>query len=320
MVNNPRSIELTGQLNFPTNYLLTQAPIDRLINYYLSYDNLHDRLHDLPLQWQNPQPRPWKAIDWHTINQNQVIGIKPEVFVAIVVGATNTEAPIRGYTQTSRQYLQLIHPQMARFVGGIADKNGRLLELGLWEKEERQHTPALNKIHQQLTGKKLTLSPPTAKNYQPSTNPYQDLYRHGLHRVMTEYGAVCLYLWLMSHTTGTLRQVFSELLQDEINHMTKFWGFGVWLFPQSSCHKICRILGRVIKFSKPTNLAAPPTSSLINTFSHMMEVLNWKSWPAIDKLELIYTFVRVMYRLRRWHKSLTPEYLQLLFGLPPKFS
>lgn len=318
MVNQPSSIELTGQLIFPTNSLLTQSQVDRLINYYLSYDNLHDRLKDLAIQWQNPQPRPWKPIDWQTINQNQIIGIKPEVFLAIVIGATNTEAPIRDYTQTSRQYLERIHPQMARFVGGIADKNGKLLEIGLWEKEERQHTPALNKIYQQLSGKKLTLSPPTAKSYQPSNNPYQDLYRHGIHRVMTEYGAVCLYLWLMSHTTGTLQQVFSELLQDEINHMTKFWGFGVWLFPQSYDRKICPILSHVIPRPKQSNLAVPHTSSLIHTFRRMMEVLNWKSWSAIDKLELIYTFVRVMLRLRCWHKSLTPDYLQQLFGLPPR--
>ncbi len=58
----------------------------------------------------------------------------------------DTEAPIRGYTQTSRQYLEKLHPQMARFVGGTVGKNGELLELGLWEKEERQHTPALIKI------------------------------------------------------------------------------------------------------------------------------------------------------------------------------
>ena len=42
---------------------------------------------------------------------------------------------------------------------------------------------------------------------------------------------MCLYLWLMSHTTGTLQQVRGELLQDEINHLTKFWGMGMWLYP-----------------------------------------------------------------------------------------
>ena len=70
------------------------------------------------------------------------------------------------------------------------------------------------------------------KNYQQRVNPDQDLYKHGLHRVTTEYSAVCLYIWLMSHATGTTQQVLAELLQDEVNHLTRFWGMGMWLYPR----------------------------------------------------------------------------------------
>ncbi len=96
----------------------TQRRIRSLIDKYIAVEKLHERLQDLPIQFVNPQRRPWKPIDWQAINRNQIIGLDAEVFLSILIGAMNTEAPIRGYTQTSRQYLEKLHPQMARFVGG----------------------------------------------------------------------------------------------------------------------------------------------------------------------------------------------------------
>ena len=39
---------------------------------------------------------------------------------------------------------------------------------------------------------------------------------------------------ILTQTTGALQQVLRELLIDEINHMTKFWGFGCWAYPEAS--------------------------------------------------------------------------------------
>ena len=323
MVNYSPVLDLAGQIDLQPNYFHIQTRINHLVDLYITFEQLNDRLEDLVVQFDNPQPRPWQPIDWHAIDTQQVIGIDLDVFKSIIVGAIDTEAPIRGYTQTSRQYLEPIHPQLARFVGGKVDEDGSMLELGLWEKEERQHTPALSKIYQQLTGKKITPNPKIAKSYQPSDNPYEALYRHGLHRVMTEYSAVCLYLWLMAHTTGVLQQVFAELLTDEINHMTKFWGFGVWAFPQSYLSRIFRTLCRYIILRNNHLTQAShvrSTKDLVRTVRRMMGVMNWDSWYWINRMELSYTFIRVMHRLWCWNNSLTPEYLQQLFGLPPQFS
>ena len=76
---------------------------------------------------------------------------------------------------------------MAQYVGGTIDQNQKLIEPGLWEKEERQHTPALIKVYQQLTGEKITPKFRTVRGYLPTDNPYEDLYRHGLHRIATEF-------------------------------------------------------------------------------------------------------------------------------------
>jgi hypothetical protein len=311
MLTYPMASDRDARLDLTPNVWQIQRHIHQLVEQYLSFEILRDRLEDLPPQFKQPQPRPWQPIAWQAIEPSQVIGLDLELFLAIIVGALNTEAPIRGYTQTSRQYLATMHPPMARFVGGIVADNGKLLEPGLWEKEERQHAPALLKIYQQLTGNQFTPHPPTVRLYQPSDNPYNDLYRHGLHRTLTEYGAVCLYLWLMAHTTGSLQQVFAELVQDEINHMTKFWGFGVWLFPDASPMLIKHLCKQLPQSQ------AQSSQSIPRTFRRMMEVLNWETWTWVNQGELAYTFVRVMIRLLCWHKTLSREYLQQLFTSSP---
>ncbi|MFN6482035.1 MULTISPECIES: ferritin-like domain-containing protein [unclassified Nostoc] len=290
------------------DYLQTQRRIRSLIDKYIAVEKLDDRLQDLPLQFVNPQPRPWKHIDWQTINRNQIIGLDANVFLSILIGAMDTEAPIRGYTQTSRQYLEKLHPQMARFVGGTVRENGELLELGLWEKEERQHTPALIKIYTQLTGEKITPKLRIVRGYLPTDDAKEDLYRHGLHRIATEYGATCLYIWLMAHTTGALQDVLEELAQDEINHMTKFWGFGVWAFPDTGLMRIGRTLIKTRSLNYQRN-------NLMRTLRRMMGTLNWNAWSLTNKTTLLFTFAYTMHRLWSWNNTLTPKYLQDLFEI-----
>lgn len=308
MVNtlSPLHADLAGKRYSNPHYFQIQRRITSLIDNYLAVEKLKNRLQDLPVKFKNPQTRPWKSIDWRSINSEQVIGIDLEVFLSVLVGAIDTEDPIRDYTQTSRQYLEKLHPEMARFVGGIADENGKLQEIGLWEKEERQHTPALIKVYYQLKGEKIIAQPRTVRGYIPTDNPDEDLYRHGLHRVATEYGATCLYLWLMAHTTGALQDVFEQLLTDEINHMTKFWGFGVWLFPDTSLLKVVKTLVKTRSQDYKCN-------SLLRTLKRMMGKLNWKSWTLTNKATLIFTFICAMQRLVFWNNSLKTDYLRDLF-------
>ncbi|MBN3891512.1 MAG: ferritin-like domain-containing protein [Nostoc sp. JL31] len=305
---SPITEDLAGKSYPSPDYLQTQRRIRSLIDRYIAVEKLHERLQDLPIQFANPQPRPWKLIDWQTINRNQIIGLDAEVFLSILIGAMHTEAPIRAYTQTSRQYLEKLHPQMARFVGGTVREDGELLELGLWEKEERQHTPALIKVYTQLIGEKITPKLRTVRSYLPTDDAHEDLYRHGLHRIATEYGATCLYIWLMAHTTGALQDVLEELAQDEINHMTKFWGFGVWAFPDTGLMRI----GRTLIKTRSQNYQR---NNLMRTLRRMMATLNWNAWSLTNKATLLFTFTYTMRRLWSWNNSLTPEYLQNLFEI-----
>jgi hypothetical protein len=284
--------------------------LQSLIRQHLSPAVLCDRLEDLPLQFQSPRPRPWRPIDWKGIDASQIIGIDPLIFIAILAGSADTEDPIRGYTQASRQYLEPLYPEMAKFVGGVADRQGNLLELGLWEKEERQHSPALQKLYTQLTGLKLRLVAHEPRSYQPTDNPALDLYHHGIHRIATEYGATCLYLWLAAHAVGPLRAVLEELLIDEINHMTKFWGYGLWAYPATSDLKvlqtlICKVLKKLWK---------KDSSSLLHTLRRMAQVLHWEAWSFGNKVTFLWTIVLTLKQMNHWSRSLSPAYLQKLFG------
>jgi hypothetical protein len=323
--------DLAGRLCPEPHCLQTRSRIDLLINRYLSLANLSDRLTDLPMQFANPQPRTWQAIYWQDINPSQIVGLRVEVFLAVLIGAMTVESPIRGYSQVSWQYLSRFHAPMASFVGGQFAEDGSLIELGLWEKEERRHSPALAKIYKQLTGEILIVKSVDVKPYQPSQNPYTDMYRHGLHRVATEYGATCLYLWLMAHSTGALQRVLEEILLDEINHMTKFFGFGVWAFHSSNQshleNSLKDILNRYWQQRSPLNPQKDRQAhrknygrsalELVRTFGRVMDLVNWQAWHPISKLELTYTFVGILQQLCRWRSSLTSAYLQELFGNPP---
>ena len=289
-----------------------QKPLQEMIQKHLTPEILSSHLEDLPGQFQAPCPRPWGPIDWNAIQAKQITGIDPLVFIAVLAGIADTEAPIRGYTQASRQYLTPEHPQMAEFVGGVINEAGQLLSLGLWEKEERQHAPALQKLYTQLTGLKLRLVPHEPRPFQPTGNSQLDLYHHGIHRTATEYGAVCLYLWLAAQTEGPLKAVLEELLIDEINHMTKFWGYGLWAYPQASGLQVLKTLAaKALK-----NARDKKSGSLLHTLRRMIETLHWKAWSYRNKAAFFWTFCLVLKQMYGWSRRLTPSYLEHLFGQP----
>ncbi|MBE9139856.1 ferritin-like domain-containing protein [Nodosilinea sp. LEGE 07088] len=288
--------------------------VERLTRRYITVEHLRDRIAELPQQFHCPKPRPWSSLRWNAIAADQISGISVETFCAILQGTINTEAPIHGYTQASRQYLTHYYPRMARFVGGTVDAAGQTTSPGLWELEEKRHTPALIAIYKQLAGKKPVLVPYAARPYTSSGAPRADLYRHGLHRIATEYGATCLYLWMMAYTTGPLQAVLGELLIDEINHMTKFWGFGRWAYPQTNLGTIASTLTQatVRKWRQPGL-----QGSLLHTLRRMTQELAWGQWHVSHQLTFLYSFDQVMRVLWHWDQSLTPSYLEALLGDRP---
>ena len=303
---NTTNHDLAGYCPENPNYIQIRARMNRLINRYLSIDILSHRLSDLPTQFTQPHPRAWEPIDWQAISRDQIIGVEPELFIMLVAGATEIEAPIRAYSQESWNYLKSIHPQMAYFMGGEQNPDGSILALGVWEKEERQHAPTFSKIYRQLTGEKLQSKPNTVGGYQPSDSAIQDVYRHTLSRISTEWGATSIYLWLMAHSTGALQQALAQPLQDEVNHLAKFWGFCRWAFDGT--------------YLKQLQGSAKNLLGLMNHHqgerTHGDNILSLAT--TVDAVELAFMFSRVMVRLHAWNRELSHSFLTHLFESQPK--
>jgi hypothetical protein len=298
--------DLAGTYSVNPSYLQIRARINFLIDRYISIPILSRHLADLPSQFINPHQRHWEPIDWQAISSDQIIGVDPAMFAMIVAGATEIEAPIRQYSQESWGYMQAIHPQMAYFMGGEQHPDGSLKKAGTWEKEERQHAPAFSKIYYHLTGEKIQAKPNSVLGYQPSGDIVADLYQHTISRISTEWGAVSVYLWLMAHSTGALQQAIAQPLQDEVNHLAKFWGFSRWAFAApywQQCNDVGQYLFGIIRHQKQER-------------THGQDLVQ-KS-VATDELvhgvELVFVFTRIMVRLRAWQPELSNSFLHHLLG------
>ncbi|NEP17012.1 MAG: hypothetical protein F6J97_08905 [Leptolyngbya sp. SIO4C1] len=117
----------------------------------------------------------------------------------------------------------------------------------------------------------------------------------------------------MAHPTGVLQTVFSELLIDEINHMTKFWGFGCWAYSETSGFKVGITL---LQAMQEKRRSPHVRGSLFHPLRRMAQTLHWVEWSFTNQVSLMYTFGRIMYQLLPWHQRLAPEYLRELLGKP----
>lgn len=292
------------------SYLRTRSRIKTLINQYLSIEQLSDRLSDLPSQFETPHQRQWEPIHWNKIDRSQIIDVDPELFLKVVASAAEIESPIREYSKESWDYFHTLHPEMATFMGGTFAQDGSLLTVGIWEKEERQHAPAFRKLYQQLTGEKIVSKPNSVSGCHPSSDPWKDLHHHVLSRLATEWSAVSVYLWLMAHSTGELQQAIAQPLQDEVNHLAKFWGFSRWAFANSYYQHLkgsTSNLATLLKHHRSERTYSGDLVSKTRRFNN-----------AIYAVELAFAFVRVMARLRGWNRELSKSYLRHLLGKPPE--
>ncbi len=300
--------DLAGYCDCEPSYAQIRSRLQYLLDSYLSPHILSQRLIDLPQQFTQPQPRPWETINWQAINPDQIIGIDPQLFLSVIAASVEIEAPIRAYSQLSRQYLAEIHPAMTHFLGGCYNNEGKLIEMGVWEKEERQHAPAFRKIYRQLTGEDSAPQPNSIVQLPSSGSPVTDAYRHSLRRMTTEWSAVAVYLWLMAHSTGALQQAIAQPLQDEVNHLAKFWGISRWGFQDTLSH---RCTGMVMQSAHMFDHHRGDRTAGSQVFS----LRNLGYGP-----ELGFAYWQVLRRLCRWHQHLSQGMLQELFGERPQLA
>jgi hypothetical protein len=167
----------------------------------------------------------------------------------------------------------------------------------------------MRKLYQQLTGQTFAPKPNVAEGYQQSENPSDAVYEHLCSRISTEWSAIAVYLWLMAHSTGELQQAIAQLLQDEVNHLAKFWGFSRWAFGRSSLGQFSVAVGDILALVKRHKGDRTNGNEMLSLRQIVSQL------PRL--LEIGFTFVRVMIQIHAWDKELSYSYLKHLFGANP---
>jgi hypothetical protein len=293
--------DLAGDCYCCPSYWQTQARINVLVNRFLSPDILSAAVADLPTQYGKPHVRPWQRVDIDAIQTEQIVGMDLEQFYRMLHMFADIEQPIREYSKESRDYTLKAHPQFARFIGGTYDESGKITEVGVWEKEERRHAPLYKRIYRQLTKENLESNPHSVSNHPIQVDSIEHIGTHLMSRITTEWSACAGYIWLMSHCTGELQKAIAQIVQDEVNHLAKFWGFTRWEFQYSffKCIRHGTIeLIKLFLFHR-------------NERSETREGSSSEHWQEV--IETLYAFNRVVVQLYRWNKNLKYEFLNEIF-------
>jgi hypothetical protein len=111
-----------------------------------------------------------------------------------------------------------------------------------------------------------------------------------------------MYIWLMAHSTGALQMAISQPLQDEVNHLAKFWGIARWSFGNSALSNAIATTKQLLQLSQ----------------HHKAERTDGKDFFLKNNLcyslEIGFTFVRIISQMWRWNFHLQKDALNQLFG------
>lgn len=299
--------DLAGNKYTNPSYLQIRERINYLIKKYLSVGVLYSHLHNLQIELKTPYQRYPQRIDWQKINLEQITGISNDLFIDKIISAAKLEIKNREFDTEIRDYLQSVNPQIASFLETTSNQNTMVSNLFInegKEKEEDQEFYLFRKIYQHLTGDKLSTQGYAAKQDEFRGNLREKIYNNALNRIINQWSAISIYVWLMAHSTGELQKAIVQPLQDEVNHLAKFWGISYWAFSDSFLSRLQ---------NKTKNLK-PLIKNQERQDEQKDEILELNY--ALHSVELTFTFTSVMMQLYQWHKTLEYLYLENLFAYP----
>ncbi|MEM9540892.1 MAG: hypothetical protein AAGA60_15475 [Cyanobacteria bacterium P01_E01_bin.42] len=325
------------QTPFPTGDNLTEdrftqpysatikARINTFVDRYLSLEMLGDRLFELSFHHRDSQLNAWQPIDWNAIDRGQITGISPELFLAVAaISAEVKTMPV--YSRQMWEDIAGITSQIVTFLGSAIDEEGNLLELSLWEREERQHSAIFRQIYEQLAGERLPLSDECVFAIDTEIEVDRYLFQCAISKWIT----VSIYLWLLSHSLGALHHAIAQILKDEVGHLAKFWGIVRLRRGNDSNQKLQQDLERLLEaFASPQdceNLSILPSFPLsfkadeliventdrlpnMNAFDYLAAILQFSGY---DSLEIGFTLLRSLRQIWCWNLHLQAENLSSL--------
>lgn len=272
--------------------------IHQVARNYLSREQMQERYEDLATQYTDPHTRSWDKVDWNQISSDQIVGVSRSTFLAMVRAAAEVEAPVDAYGSESWGYIHDLSPEFSRFVSGtrnpegerVKDESGR--RKGVWEEEEWGHSAHFKKIYSQLTGEKppeFVANSVAEVNREP--DPRLAAKKHLQMRIAAEVSACAGYSWMMAHSTGQLQQAIAQPFQDELGHLSKFWGFYREAFPEEN----------------PLSALSGTTGALLQLASHNQGERSVSEEIRDDRVGLGLAFAQVLASATHWDATRAPS-------------
>lgn len=204
------------QLRSDIKAAMTTAELDEQLD---SFRGFHHDMEDAHFD-----RRTWKPLSMEKITKDQVVGIDPEAYAQVAGFAMEVEAPTMPYSYSTGESFSNLFPKIGRFMGKdknqqlYAEKTGKRTCESAWCAEEERHAGFLAQVVFRLTGKMPSLNNSNVADM--NARDEKSAMHHLGERQTYEWNAASSYFFLMSHSTGHLREAMSNILKDEVKHLT----------------------------------------------------------------------------------------------------
>lgn len=322
--------EVKSRANQIANMPTTIARLKKLTDEGFSLEVMDEGLFHFygatQLGLRDSQMRPWDRIPggFSSIRPNQIENMSPTLWSDMAHFASETEAPIHGYSTNSGDALRGLIPSISRFMGkneeeylafeakvekAVGEGTAKSKDefpfcTNVWCGEEKRHETAVQKIGEQVTGK-AKLEP---KTYEADARgDYLDpeyALKHIVGRNSSEWNANSIYIYMRSHSTGAANKLIDNVRADETKHMAIFAsGFKYFYGNQPGL----RTQGMIDKIMDLKRQASTSNSS--------GDVLS-ESTPALIEVGVTHLFVEN--KVRQFAKSVPLKTMEKIFDTPVK--
>ena len=288
--------ELRVRAKIITSMPETTARLKKLIDEGFSVEVMDEGLFHFygatQLGLKESQMRPWEKIPggFSAIRPNQVENISPDLWARMAAFASETEAPIHGYSTNSGDALRGLIPSISRFMGkneeeylafeaksAKAIEDGTAHEVGpfctnVWCGEEKRHENAVGRFSEQVTGQKAK----DAKTYEADKRgDYLDAdyaLKHLAGRNSSEWNANSIYFYMRAHSKDGANKWVDQVRQDETKHMAIFATGYKYFFGNQTGKRTKEMLDKIMDLKKQASTSNSSGDVLSENAAAMAEV------------------------------------------------
>jgi ferredoxin-NADP reductase len=243
---------------------------------------------------RDSQMRPWEQVagGFSAIRPNQIENISPTLWSDLAHFASETEAPIHGYSTNSGDALRGLIPSVSRFMGkneeeylafeakaekAIAEGTAKSKDefpfcTNVWCGEEKRHEVAGQKIGEQVTG----IAKTEPKTYEAGkAGDYLDAeyaLKHIVGRNSSEWNANSIYFYMRSHSKDAANKLIDNIRADETKHMAIFASGFKYFYGNQPGLRTKGMLDKIMELKKEASASNSSGDVLSESLPVLMEV------------------------------------------------